>query len=127
MSLHKNEGASSVGLQPHVQSWEKFKLKTLGSGIVAFESSSFANVYLRFDGEQIKPGRRFDNGGGKVNAQFGIGTYEQYLLKVKQDTGIVAIESRQFPGRYLRATGNTVNGQGISDTNEEFEVILLSV
>ncbi|PVF96368.1 hypothetical protein CPB86DRAFT_709325 [Serendipita vermifera] len=100
---------------------------TAANGSIGFESTSFTNVFLRFDGSRIPPGRRLDNGGGIVNAQFGLGTYEQFVLKVKPDTGIVAIESKEFPGRYLRAAGNTVNGQGTSEANEEFEIIFLSV
>ncbi|PVF96366.1 hypothetical protein CPB86DRAFT_787114 [Serendipita vermifera] len=128
VSHHKNEGSGSVGLHTHAQTSEKFKLRTIGHNVVAFESNSSANVYLRFDAAPIKDVKvRMNNGGGIVNAQFGVGTHEQFHLKAKGDTGLVGIESKEFPGKYLRAAENTVNGQVAFEANEEFEIILLSV
>ncbi|PVF96360.1 hypothetical protein CPB86DRAFT_737077, partial [Serendipita vermifera] len=106
------DGGGSMSLQPHVGGWEMFKLIHLGGGTVAFESSTFRNVYLRFDGFPIEAGKTYGDGAGKVNGQWDLGPWEQYNLKIKKDTGNIALESKQFPGRFVRATGTTVNGQG---------------
>ncbi|PVF96365.1 hypothetical protein CPB86DRAFT_672536, partial [Serendipita vermifera] len=126
-NLHRPQpdGGGSVSLQSHVQGWETFKLNVLGNGIVAFESSTFRNVYLRFDGSQVQAGKTYKDGAGTVNAQYTLGAWEQFTLKLKQDTGIVALESKEFPGRFVRAVGNTVNGQGNFGSGEEFQLVLL--
>jgi hypothetical protein len=121
------DGGGSAALQPHVRGWEIFRLRELGNGTVAFEATAFPNVYLRLDGQNVQPGQAHGGGAGKVNAQIGIGHYEQFTIKRKPDTGNLGIESKQFPGRFLRASGNTVNAQGVWGGDEEFEVQVLGV
>jgi hypothetical protein len=121
-----SEGGGSVGLQPHVQSWEIFTLRDLGNGTVAFESTAFPNVYLRLDGTHIKPGTGYPGGAGKVNGQFGLGHWEQFTIKRRNDSVHLGIESKEFPERFLRGSGDTVNGQGVWGGDEEFEIQVLS-
>jgi hypothetical protein len=121
-----DDGGGFAGLQPHVQSWETFRLRVLGNGVVAFESTVWHNVFLRLDGREVKPGTAHPGGAGKVNAQWGIGHWEQYTIKRKPDTGLLGIESKEFPGRFLRGSGNVVNGQGVWGGDEEFEIQVLS-
>jgi hypothetical protein len=121
------DGGGSTSLQSHVQAWEIFRLRELGNGTVAFESSAFPNAYLRLDGTNVKQGTAHPGGAGKVNAQIGIGHWEQFTIQRKTDAATLGIQSKQFPGRYLRASGNTVNAQGVWGGDEEFEIQVLGV
>ena len=110
----------------HLQSWETFNLHYNDDGTVSFESSQFPNVYLSLDGNGVQAGVLISSGGGSVAAQYTALAWEKFKIR-RQDnsTGIVAIESAAFAGRYLRVDGgqNVVNVQGKVDVWEQFELI----
>ncbi|PVF96369.1 hypothetical protein CPB86DRAFT_875038 [Serendipita vermifera] len=104
-------GGGEVKLQPYLQEWEKFVRVDLDVRL-AFKSTAFEDVYLRFDGSLIPEGVVLPGGGGVVNAQKGQGDFETFVVMPRED-GYVSIESAAFPGRCLRADGlDEVNGQG---------------
>lgn len=74
-------------------------LKNLGDTPITFESTAFANVYIRVDG-----------GGGYVNCQYTAGDFEKVRLRTQAD-GSFTIESFGFPGVFVRMDGTGVTSQ----------------
>ena len=113
---------NTVSTMGHLKSWEIFNLHRNDDGTVSFEASVFPKAYLRLDGTGVTAGSTSD--GGTVNAQFGAFGWEKFHIRRTDDTtGIVAIESAAFPGRYLRAdSGNKLNVQGSVMGWEKFEI-----
>ena len=130
LTKREDAGGGVAGLQPHIESWETFKLHRNSDNTVSFESSQFKNVFLRLDGNGVAKGELIPAGGGIVNGQFGSYSYEKFKIHRKEGpqqkfAGIVGVESNQFPGRFLRCSPGKVNVQGVMKTNEEFELIFV--
>ncbi|MEU1285061.1 hypothetical protein [Kitasatospora sp. NPDC005856] len=80
-------------------------LAKLGDAPVAIQSTFFPNIYLRMDGTGVTTAT--DNGGGKVNCQYGIGPLTTYKVRPQAD-GSYSFESTAFPNVFLRMDGNGV-------------------
>lgn len=60
----------SVNAQDRIDTYEKFEVITdPDTYTFTLKSAEFDNVFLRLDGFAVKPGKYYENGGGKVNAQ----------------------------------------------------------
>ncbi|KIL55882.1 hypothetical protein M378DRAFT_90160 [Amanita muscaria Koide BX008] len=123
-------GGGKVSTQTYIGPWETFILERNSDGTVSFRSTVFNDVYLRLDGANVKPGEKLNDGGGIVNCQFGSLTAEKFKIvqkKPEQYAGVVAIESNEFPGRFLRVNGakDQVNVQGVSASFEEWEILVV--
>ena len=72
------------------------------------ESAHFRGRYLRMDGQGVN--KRTSPGGGTVDTQKGIGTFEMFRL-VHQPNGsnVYSIGSMHFNNVYLRMDGRDVN------------------
>ncbi|PVG01519.1 hypothetical protein CPB86DRAFT_781312 [Serendipita vermifera] len=119
------QGGGKAKTQNFVGDWETFIPHEFPDHTIAFESAAFPNVYLRLAPLDISPGHHSEKGGGVVNAQVGSLNYEKFRIKQKDQKGAVAIESLEFPGRYLRMDGDIVNVQGDMGPTEEFELLML--
>jgi phospholipase C len=73
------DGGGVVNCQFGVGPWEKFRLQPQTDGTVAIASAQFSNVFLRLDGSGLT--RFVGDGGGLVNAQFGVGAWEKFNLE----------------------------------------------
>jgi hypothetical protein len=100
--------------------------------MVSIQSKNFPGRYLRMDGNGVIADENAP--GGVVNCQGFVGPYEQFDLLPQLD-GSVAIQSKYFPGRYLRMDGNgviagenapggVVNCQGFTYIYEKFNLLL---
>jgi len=100
--------------------------------LVAIQSVQFPNHYVRLDGQGVTSFT--GTGGGTVNTQTYIGTYETYTLVVNDD-GTVSFKSTVFDNVFLRldATGvaagqnlgpggGTVNAQYTARSLERFKI-----
>jgi phospholipase C len=108
-------GGGVVNCQYGKGPWEVFVIEQLDNSMLAIASVQYPGVYLRLDGTGIST--KMPNGGGVVNAQFGIGDTEQFQIEA-QDDGTVAFLSVKFPNVYLRMDGTGVtqphdNGSGV--------------
>ena len=83
--------------------WEILNIVPQSGGRVAFASTAFPNVVLRMDGQGVS--KMTAAGGGRVNAQFGVGSWEQFYIRKKTKCAI-AIESAAFPNVFLRLDGS---------------------
>ena len=83
-------------------------LKNLGDTPITFESTAFANVFVRVDGGGVTafPG----TGGGYVNCQYTAGDFEKVRLRTQAD-GSFSIESVAFPNVFMRMDGTGVTSQ----------------
>jgi phospholipase C len=108
-------GGGVVNAQYTKGPWEVFVLEEQDDGMLAIASVQFPGVYLRLDGTGVT--QKMPNGGGIVNAQFGIGETERFQGE-PQDDGTMAFLSAKFPLVYLRLDGTGVtqpnpNGAGV--------------
>ena len=100
--------------------------------LVAIQSVQFPNHYVRLDGQGVTSFT--GSGGGTVNTQTFIGTYETYTLVVNDD-GTVSFKSTVFDNVFLRldatgvtagqklgAGGGTVNAQYTARSLERFKI-----
>ncbi|KAM6493130.1 hypothetical protein JOM56_011264 [Amanita muscaria] len=100
---------------------------------VALHSKAFPDKYLRMDGQGVV--KFVGSGGGKVNTQTFIGTFETFILE-PQSNGTVSFRSTVFNDVYLRLDGANVkqgddllNGGGVvncqfgSLTSEKFKIV----
>lgn len=71
-------GGGTVNAQSTVGPWEEFWSRRQPSGNVAFESAAFPKVFLRLDGTGVAAPT--GSGGGVVNAQYGVGAWEEFRL-----------------------------------------------
>ena len=74
-------GGGIVKTKNYIGIWERFRLVHLpahGSNVIAIGSRSFNNVFLQMDGSGI-PFRQ-PSGGGVVNCQYGICTWERFEI-----------------------------------------------
>lgn len=71
-------GAGLVNSQVMAGPYEKFHLVPQADGSTAIASTAFPNVFLRLDGHNIN--HPTDAGAGIVNAQFGAGPYEKFII-----------------------------------------------
>lgn len=85
--------------------------------LVAIQSVKFPNHYVRLDGQGVTSAT--GGGGGTVNTQTFIGTYETYTLVVNAN-GTVSFKSTVFNDVFLRLDGTGVaagqdlaNGGGV--------------
>ena len=78
-----------------------------GNTPVTIRSTFFQNIYLRLDGTGVTTST--DNGGGTVNAQYGVGPYEKFKARAQAD-GSFSFESVAFPNIFLRL----VTGSGVT-------------
>jgi phospholipase C len=85
--------------------WETFVIENNNDGTVSIASVTYPGVYVRLDGTGVT--QRMPNGGGVVNAHFGVQTYEKFQLE-PQDDGSFAFLSAEFPLVYLRLDGTGV-------------------
>ncbi|WP_439676226.1 AbfB domain-containing protein [Embleya sp. MST-111070] len=72
---------------------------------ITVRSTFFQNIYLRMDGTGVTTST--DNGGGKVNCQYGTGTWTTYKVHAQSD-GTYSFESAAFPNVFLRLDGTGV-------------------
>ncbi|KIJ91840.1 hypothetical protein K443DRAFT_14055 [Laccaria amethystina LaAM-08-1] len=99
---------------------------------VAIQSVQFPNHYVRLDGKGVTSFT--GTGGGTVNTQTYIGTYETYTL-VENDDGTVSFKSTVFDNVFLRldasgvtagqnlaSGGGTVNAQYTARSLERFKI-----
>jgi len=100
--------------------------------LVAIQAVQSPNHYVRLDGEGVTSFT--DNGGGKVNTQAFIGTYETFTLVINDDE-TVSFKSIFFDNVFLRldgtgvtagrkslAGGGTVNAQYTDRALERFKI-----
>ena len=95
---------------------------SIPNGTYTFESVQFPGVYLRMDGSGVSSPS--GSGGGVVNCQFGVQSYEKFKLNCIGNC-TYSIESTAFPGVYLRMDGNGVTkftGPGGGVVNGQFKV-----
>ena len=71
-------GGGTVNTQFGVAQWEKLRLEPQDDDTVAIASVAFPGVYLRLDGSGVT--QFLGDGGGTVNAQFGVGPWEKFRL-----------------------------------------------
>ena len=71
-----DDGAGVVNCQASIGPYELFRLHDEKGDTVTVESAEFSNVYLRLDGTGMTS--PVDEGGGKVNCQFGAGPWERF-------------------------------------------------
>ncbi|MFI1868693.1 fascin domain-containing protein [Streptomyces jumonjinensis] len=76
-----------------------------GNAPITIRSTFFQNVYLRMDGTGVTAST--DNGGGKVNCQYGTGPWTTYKVHPQTD-GSYSFESAAFPNVFLRMDGTGV-------------------
>lgn len=120
-----NDGGGSATPLSYLATQETFRLIENGDGTVSFQSIVFNNIFLRLDGSAVTAGQTLPSGGGVVNAQFGIGPLEKFkIVRANPNNGFAAIESFQFPGRWLRMDNSKVNVQGVK---EEWEILVIEV
>ena len=100
--------------------------------LVAIESVASPNHYVRLDGQGVS--HFLPPGGGTVNTQSFIGTYETFTL-VENNDGTVSFRSTVFNNVFIRLEGNeveagkllppgggTVNAQYTALTLERFKI-----
>ncbi|KDR79522.1 hypothetical protein GALMADRAFT_1363997 [Galerina marginata CBS 339.88] len=100
--------------------------------LVAIRSVQFPNRYVRLDGQGVST--LTGPGGGKVNTQTFIGTYETFILQLNDDK-TVSFGSTVFKDVFIRMSaagvpqgenvtggGGTVNGQFTARTLERFHI-----
>ncbi|MTL14594.1 hypothetical protein GL307_24505 [Nocardia seriolae] len=105
-----DQGGGTVNCQYNAASYERFRVRPQRDGSYAFESVAFPNVVLRMDGSGVST--QTDNGGGKVNCQYGSpGPYERFHASPQPD-GTFSFESMAFPKVFLR-----LNGTGVTATS----------
>ncbi|MGB3317071.1 MAG: hypothetical protein WBB85_22000 [Albidovulum sp.] len=99
---------------------EQSKILTANSTITAygFASAAFANAYIRMDGQGITQGD--PAGAGIVNAQIGMGPWEQYSL-TPQANGTFGLVSRQWDNVAVRM-GDRMIAEGQRLVNCQFGV-----
>ncbi|MCF1467237.1 hypothetical protein GOZ90_01005 [Agrobacterium vitis] len=104
--LPDGQGLGTANCQFDAGPWEAFHIDIVADGSVTIRSNQFPEIYLRMDGRNVSYG--LDGGGGLVNGQTNApGPYEHFVL-VPQADGTVAIQSKAFPGIYLRLDGSHV-------------------
>ena len=74
-------GGGTVNCQFGTRSYEKFYIVPQGDGLISIASQAFPGVYLRLDGRGVTAPS--GPGGGTVNCQFGVGSYEKFKLTVQ--------------------------------------------
>ncbi len=72
-------GAGVVNCAYGVGPWEKFNERPQPDGTVALESAAFPGVYLRMAAPGVDEFAA--SGGGRVNCQFGAGSWERFHLR----------------------------------------------
>ena len=121
----KDGGGGTVTPLDYRATQETFRLVENADGTVSFKSIVFSNIFLRMDGSAVTAGQNLAGGGGVVNAQFGAGPYEKFkIVKTNDTTAFAAIESANFPGRFMRMDATKVNVQGV---REEWEILVVEV
>ncbi|KAE8378313.1 hypothetical protein BDV26DRAFT_292410 [Aspergillus bertholletiae] len=73
---------------------------------VSIESQKFPGSYLRIDGRGVK--EYSGSGGGVVNVQTYVGSYETLIIVNNPDDDTFSILSSAFPNVYLRMDGSDV-------------------
>ena len=75
------------------------------TNIYTIQSVAFPGVYLRMDGSGLTG--YTDSGGGVVNCQFGVTSYEKFRIVYNADkyAGMFSIGSQAFPFVSLRVDG----------------------
>ncbi|KAE8359564.1 hypothetical protein BDV27DRAFT_168441 [Aspergillus caelatus] len=73
---------------------------------VSIESQKFPGSFLRMDGRDVT--KYSDSGGGTVNVQNYVGTYETLIIVNYPDDNTFSIMSSAFPNVYLRMDGSDV-------------------
>jgi hypothetical protein len=73
-----DSGGGRANCQFTAGPYEKFRLVPQADGSTAIASTAFPNVFLRMDGRGVT--RAMPAGGGIVNAQFGVGPYEKFVI-----------------------------------------------
>jgi len=101
-----------VDQQTHVDSWERFSIQDLGSGLYSIKSVTH-KTYLR----AMKGGE-----GSNVGLQTYVGSYEKFELE--SENGVVSLLSTH--GTYVSAfPGGEVDLQKYSGSWEKFELVCL--
>ncbi|WP_331768169.1 hypothetical protein [Embleya sp. NBC_00896] len=72
---------------------------------ITIRSTFFQNIFLRMDGTGVTAFA--DNGGGKVNCQYGTGPWTTFKVHPETD-GSYSFESAAFPNVFLRMDGTGV-------------------
>ena len=73
---------------------------------VVIESAESRQVFIRMNGQGMS--QPMGPGGGKVNCQFAISSWETYFLR-KETNGSYSFRNVQFPKCYIRLDGTEVN------------------
>ena len=73
---------------------------------VVIESAKFRQVFIRMNGQGMS--QPMGNGGGQVNCQFTISSWETYFLR-REKNGSCSFRNVQFPQCYIRLDGTGVN------------------
>ncbi len=98
-----------------VMKWTELFIDPVMVEPVNIISAQFPYVNLRMDGREVTKG--YDQGAGIINCQHTSGPWEKFKL-VEQSNNTMAIESVEFPGRFVRMDARGVtkavdNGGGI--------------
>ncbi|KAL5351004.1 hypothetical protein ACLOAV_004578 [Pseudogymnoascus australis] len=103
VNIRTDPGAGRVDCQIFAGPMETLMIHTTSDkpNEIAIGSSYFDHVYLRMDPTTFQPS---PHGGGVVNCQRGIDTWELFKFADQPD-GTKAIESVNFPGMFLRMDG----------------------
>lgn len=114
---NRSSGSGTVNCQCRVGGWEKFRLEgNWRTGDVAIASTTFPNVYLRVNGQEVT--HYMNSGGGTVNCQLGASGWERFRIRPAAEIlarkTLVVIGSAAFPNVYLR-----MNGQGVADSGTD--------
>jgi hypothetical protein len=110
--IHTDSGSGNLAVGHGAGPLDQFRISappTDGSPYVtSFESVAYPGVFMRMDGKGVSS---FDErGGGKVNKQLGQFPYEMFIIRLRSD-GTMAIESKAFPGVYLRLSMGGAPGE----------------
>ena len=99
-------GGGKVNCQGFTGPWERFQFIQQADGSTAINSIAFPKAFLRMDGSNVT---KFEgSGGGVVNCQGGVGSWEKFKVVINQSTLQLTVESRAFPNRFLRMDASGV-------------------
>ena len=122
---HHPAGGGHVLVQTYIAGWEEFELVRHPDNLVSFKAIYFDNIFLRAEAKGLNPGQTPDGGGGVVNCQYGCGRFEKFRILRVGKHGEVAIESAEFPGRYLSLNGNCLDSMKLQGTLNAWEKFYL--
>ena len=99
-------GGGTVNCQFGAGPSENYHVRDQAGGSVALESAAFANVHMRMDGGGVTS--YTGPGGGTVNCQFGVASYEKFFLVLADQHLDFAIQAQQQNNWCWAATSASV-------------------